>query len=344
MTVIAVTGVTGHLGACLVRQLIDQGHTVRGLVRSATKSIAGLEFEQFEGDVRDPYSLTKLVKGAELVYHLAAVISIVGPMDGLVHEVNVRGAANVAQAALRADVRRMVHVCSVHAFEQAPLDLAVDETRARVQGPEACAYDRSKAAGEAEVRKVVQEGLDAVIVHPSGVIGPFDFGPSRMGQVLIDLYERRLPGLVQGGFDWVDVRDVAGGIQKAAEQGRSNESYLLTGNYAPMAALADLAQSVTSVRPPRLTSPMWLARLGAPLMERVAKFTGTEPLYTSESLLALRANKVYSKTKSKAELDYRPRPLEHTIRDVYAWLAAHNMLTNPPPNLLPEQFGSVGLY
>ncbi len=344
MTVIAVTGVTGHVGACLVRQLIDQGHSVRGLVRAPAASIEGLDFEQVPGDVCDAATLPKLLEGAELVFHLAAVISITGPMDGLVDSVNVKGARNVAEAALRAGVRRMVHVCSVHAFQQEPLSQAVDEDRTRVHGRDTCAYDLSKAMGEAAVRKVVEQGRDAVVVHPSGVVGPFDFSPSRMGQVLLNLYERKLPGLVEGGFDWVDVRDVAAGIQQAAEHGRKNESYLLTGNYAPMAALADLAQAITGVRPPRLTSPMWLARLGAPVMERVAKLTRSEPLYTSESLLALRANKVYSKAKSSKELDYRPRPLEHTVRDVYGWFAARGMLKDPPPNLLAEQFGEVGLY
>lgn len=344
MTVIAVTGVSGHLGACLVRQLIDQGHTVRGLVHAATGSLDGLDFERFTGDVRDPASLDAWVQGAELLFHLAAVISIVGPMDGLVHAVNVVGAGNVARAALKAGVRRMVHVCSVHAFEQSPLDQPLTEDRTRVQGPQACAYDLSKAEGEAEIRKVVQEGLDAVIVHPSGVVGPFDYGPSRMGQVLMDLYHRKLPGLVRGGFDWVDVRDVVGGIQKAAEQGRTNESYMLSGNYAPMTSLAGLAQSVTGVAPPMMTSPMWLARMSAPVLHGAAKLMGKEPLYTAESLLALRANKVYDKTKSETELNYRPRPLEDSIRDAYGWLAANGMLTNPPANLLAEAFGKVALY
>lgn len=341
---VAVTGSNGHLGSCLVRQLLAQGHRVRALVRTANpESLGGLDIERVVGDVRNPEEMAAFVEGAEVVYHLAAVISIVGPMDGLVREVNVDGAANVGRSVLAAGCRRMVHVCSVHAFEQEPLDEPVDETRARVRHGHAPAYDVSKADGEAEIRELVDEGLDAVIVHPAGVIGPFDFGPSRMGMVFRDLYERRLPALMDGGFNWVDVRDVCTGVRAAAERGRTNESYILTGHYEPIVELAKIAESITGVRPPRLKSPMWLARLGAPVMEAAAKALGQEPLYTSESLTALRANTDYRHDKATAELGHQPRPLEQTVRDVYAWFAASGQLPDAPQALRPGAYGDVSL-
>lgn len=339
---VAVTGSNGHLGACLVRQLLAQGDQVRALVRTANpESLSGLDVERVVGDVRNAEEMAAFVEDAEVVYHLAAVISIVGPMDGLVREVNVDGAANVGRAALAAGCRRMVHVCSVHAFEQEPLDEALDETRARVRAGHAPAYDVSKADGEAEIRELVDDGLDAVIVHPAGVIGPYDFGPSRMGMVFRDLYERRLPALMEGGFNWVDVRDVCKGIRTAAQRGRTNESYILTGHYKPIVELAKIAESVTGVRPPRLQSPMWLARLGAPFMEAAAKALGKEPLYTSESLTALRANANYCHDKAAAELDHQPREIAQTVRDVYAWFAAEGQLPDAPKELQPSAYGDV---
>jgi dihydroflavonol-4-reductase len=344
MSLVAVTGATGHLGACLVRQLVQQGHRVRALVRGEPgATILPPEVETQPGDVRDPEAMRRLATGAEVVYHLAAMISIVGPMNGLVEEINVGGARTTARAALEAGVRRFVHVCSVHAFQQHPIDQPLDEDRARVVPGKAPAYDVSKAAGEAEVRALIAQGLDAVIVHPSGVIGPFDYRPSRMGQVFLDLYHRRMPGLVAGGFDWVDVRDVCRGIQAAAAHGRVGESYLLSGTYKRMVELGALVQEITGARPPRMTSPMWLARMSAPFMHTWARVRRAEPLYTSEALVALRGNPCYVRAKAERELGHRPRPIEATIRDGYAWFAAQERLTAAPAELLPDAYGPVSV-
>lgn len=327
MGLVMVTGANGHVGANMVRELLRRGEQVRVMVRrDDLEALRGLDVEVAKGDVRDPDSLMRAFEGVDLLYHLAALISIAGPMGGLVHETNVVGAANVARAALRRGVRRMVHFCSVHAFQQKPLDEPLDEDRARVVSERAAAYDRSKAAGEAEVRKVIAEGLDAVILHPSGVIGPHDYRPSRMGQVFLDLYNRRLPSLVEGGFDWVDVRDTVSTAIAAAERGRTNESYMMSGHYKTVGELAAMTESITGVPGPRFSSPQWLARIGAPFTEAWAKATDKEPLYTAESLEALRANRVYVRDKAARELGHDPRPTEDSIRDTYRWFAEHGRL------------------
>jgi dihydroflavonol-4-reductase len=340
--VAVVTGANGHVGACLVRELLARGQSVRAVVRGdGSPALHGLDIELVRGDVRDAASLDAAFAGADVVYHCAALISIVGPMDGLVHATNVVGARNAARAALKAGVRKFVHFCSVHAFDQEPLYAPLDETRARVRGPAAPAYDLSKAEGEAAVRSVIAEGLDAVILHPSGIIGPHDYRPSRMGTVLLDLFHRRLPSLVPGGFDFVDVRDVVGSAITASERGRTGESYLVTGHWHSVAEIAAMAQAHTGVAPPRLTSPMWLARLGAPFMERFASLTGREPLYTSESLLALRANRVYVRTKAAADLGHRPRPTRDSIRDAYRWFAENDRIPRSMLARLDSTEGSI---
>jgi dihydroflavonol-4-reductase len=333
MGLIVVTGATGHVGANLVRELLRRGERVRAIVleKDPPPALHGLDIECVPGDVRDPESLRRAFKGAEMLYHLAAQISIVGEMGGLVHATNVVGVRNVGVAALESGVRRMVHMCSVHAFQQEPLDEPLDETRARVTSKSAPAYDRSKAAGEAEVRALIAEGLDAVIVHPSGIIGPFDYQPSRMGHVFLDLYHRKLPSLLDGGFDWVDVRDVVAGSIAALERGRTGESYLLSGRWCSIGELARIAERLTGVKPPRFTSPRWLARIGAPFLEGWAKLRRQEPLYTAESLVALGANRNYVRTKSERELGHQPRPTEDSVRDVYRWFASHGRV---PPSLL----------
>ena len=347
MARVAVTGSSGHVGACLVRQLLEDGHQVRALIRSEKppRSLEGLDVEFVRGDICKPSSLRPLVDSVERVYHLAALISIVGPMGGKVRAVNVHGARNVGEAALEAGVKRMVHVSSVHAFELGVSTdgkpRTIDETHRRSREETCPAYDASKAAGETEIRKLVDKGLDAVIVHPAGVIGPFDFGPSRMGKVLVSLGNGRMPGLLGGGFDWVDVRDVSNGIRSAAEQGHTGESYILSGNFASIPDLAHVAGTVTGARVPKFVFPLGIANLFAPAAEAAAKLLQAEPLYTEESLMALRSDVRFDRSKAGDHLDYSARPLIDTLRDTYRWFAGQGRLRKPTSSLQPAQSVSV---
>jgi hypothetical protein len=216
----------------------------------------------------------------------------------------------------------MVHCSSVRAFVQEPLDEPLDETRAKVTSPSHPAYDRSKAAGEAEVRKVIAKGLDAVIVNPTAIIGPCDCGPSRMGRFFLGLYDRTVPTLIEGGCNWVDVRDVLAGILEAEARGRTGENYLLAGHWQSTTDLAALVEQVVGVRPPAFTCPMWLARAVAPVSMVYARMVGREVLFTTESLYALRANRHVLHDKATRELGYQPRPTLETVRDLYQWFAS----------------------
>ena len=317
-----VTGASGHVGANLVRTLLARGRRVRALIHNRARALDGLDLERLEGDVTDLESVRRLCEGASVIFHLAALISIDGPRGGEVERVNVQGTRNVAQVAHERGVR-MVHCCSVHAFCQSPLGQPLDETRARVawQDRRHPAYDQSKAEGERVVRALVAEGLDAVLLHPTGIIGPHDYELSRMGHVFTKLYHRTLPGIVAGGFNWVDVRDVVGALLACEDPARAlrNESYLLSGHWRSIAEVAATAHAITGVKPPRLSSPMWLARASAPFMTAWARLTKTEPLYTNESLQALRANRVIVSDKAKRAFGFEARPFAQSVYDVYAW-------------------------
>jgi len=324
---VVVTGASGHVGANLMRALLERGDNVRALVYERAAALEGLDVERVRGDVLDADSLARVFEGAERVYHLAAIISIDGDRGGAVPAVNVRGARNVAEAALAAGVQRLVHCSSIHAFDQKPHDQPLDETRSRSdQRRGHPAYDVSKARGEREVRAVIERGLDAVIVNPTAIIGPNDFEGSKMGRVFLDLVRRALPTLIDGGFDWVDVRDVCAGMIAAGDRGRTGESYLLGGRYASVRELADIVHGATGIRPPRATSPMWLARIGAPFVVAAGRITGREPLYTGEALRALRANRNILVTKARDELGYRVRSLEQTVHDALSWYVASGRL------------------
>ena len=337
---VVVTGASGHIGANLVRMLLDRPGRVRVLVHRNTMPLEGLDIEVFSGDVLDFESLRAAFEGVDIVYHLAAVISIVGDPDGRVRSVNVAGVENVARAALMCGVRRMVHCSSVHSFDMRQATGTLDETARRVADDPGrhAAYDRSKAEGERRVRAVIDEGLDAVIVHPTSVIGPYDFEPSRMGQVFVNLHRRRLPSLVEGGFDFVDVRDVAQGIIAAAEHGARGESYLLSGEHHRIPAIAAMAEAITGKKAPRLTVPVWVARLGTPVMKVAARLTRSEPLYTSEALAAIHRSPTVGHAKASRDLGYTPRPTEETVRDTYRWFAATGRL--PADTVLGDRPGA----
>src|SRR5262249_16821532 len=189
---------------------------------------------------------------------------------------NVYGVRNVVNACLKNKVRRLLHFSSIHAFDAAPHDQPIDERRPINNGDGVPPYDRSKAAGDRELRPGIQPGLAAVTVTPTAILGPDDYGPSRMGRVLLDLYHRRLPALIEGGFDWVDVRDVVAGAIAAAEKAKTGEKFLLAGQHRTVAQLAALVEELTGRRAPRLVAPMWLARVGAPFAQTAARAFGKE--------------------------------------------------------------------
>jgi dihydroflavonol-4-reductase len=325
-----VTGASGHVGGNLVRALLDRGAKVRAVVRDQEVGLGGLrglDVERVVADVRDEASLARAFAGAEVVIHLAAVISITGDHGGLVTDTNVRGVRNVASAARAAGVRRMVHTSSIHAFKIAERSRTIDEASPRAAPPESGAYDLSKAAGEAELRAVIAAGLDAVVVNPTGIVGPNDFGPSRMGRVLLQLAQRRLPSLVEGGFDFVDVRDVVSGILAALERGRTGENYILGGHWHSFNELAAMVTAATGAPPPPFTTPTWMVKLGLPFVAAHGRLVGQEPLYTRESLAAAAACRQISHRKAEVELGHRPRPLAETVRDTCAWFESTGALS-----------------
>lgn len=316
---VVVTGATGHVGANLVRALLDAGRKVRVLVRDDVRALEGLDVERVEGDVRDRGSLDRAFAGAEVVYHLAARISITGPQGGLVEAVNVEGVRNATAAALAAGVKRFIHFASIHAFEQLPMDEPLDETRTLVTPP-APSYDVTKAEGIRVVQAAVAEGLNAVVVCPTAVLGPHDYKGSRMGLTIRKLSMGKMPGTVDGGFDWVDVRDIVAGAMAAERQGGKGEIYLLGGAWTSVAELAKVIEEVTGRKAPGFCSPLWLASVGAPFSVAWAKITGTEPLFTLEALHALKqGNRTISTAKAARDLGYRPRPLSETLRAAVDW-------------------------
>lgn len=317
-----VTGATGMVGNNLVRKLLELGRTVRVLVHKKNRdSLQGLKVETHFGDVLEPENLTAAMDGVSSVFHLAAAVSIDGQHDAHMKRVNVEGTANVAAACLRAEVDRLVHFSSIHALSWLPIDLPIDERRELALDPRKhLAYDRSKAEGERAVLAEIQNGLDAVILNPVGIIGPNDFEPSPTGEFLHQLIHRQLPGLVKAGYFWVDVRDVAQAAVAAESRGRCGERYILHSQYATFKSIAGWVQETSGSRPPLLNLPIWTAKAVAPMVVAYSRLRGIRPLVTPEAIQIICCHQKVSTSKAVDELGFRPRPIRETIVDTVGWL------------------------
>lgn len=319
---VAVTGASGHIGLNLTAKLRKLGHEVRAFfhTRDDIDLFKQWNLECHKIDIRDPKTLSQAFKDCEIVYHLAGKISIDGDQNGIVTTTNIDGAKNVAQAALSQGVRRMVHVSSIHAFNRFPRDAILNETRPRANDKYHSAYDRSKAAGEAAVREVIQQGLDAVIIHPVGVIGPLDYLPSYMGKGLLAYYQKKILTNIEGGFNWVHMDDVVDMMIAAADKGRCNESYIIAGHWHSVKSVANMVELITGVKTPRLSCPLWLAKIGLPPQQLWWNLKKQSPLYTYESLAALKSFRKIDDSKARQELGHHPRPIEAAIYQLFSWL------------------------
>ena len=224
---------------------------------------------------------------------------------------------------LRLGIRKMIHFSSIHALSYRPRAEAIDEGRLLALTPDHAAYDYSKALAEREVLAGVDQGLNAVILNPVGVIGPYDFAPSALGESLLQIHHRELPGLVKGGFYWVDVRDVALAAILAEHKGRMGERYIIHSEYQTIPQLALWVKAVTGVKLPRLSSPIWLAYVVSPFMKYWSILTGKRPLFTRQSIEILRCHQVIKSTKARDELGFTARSVEESVRDALRWFAAH---------------------
>jgi len=315
----SVTGASGHVGVNLTRALISRGSRVRVLSHTSNLGLEGLPVDYCRGDVGDIDSLVKAFDGVRVVYHLAAHISLLMNDWPRCAEVNIEGTRNVIEACRRSGVQRLVHFSTIHALCSEPLDIPIDESRPYVSSPHAPPYDRSKAAGEKLVRRAFDEGFNAIIINPTGVIGPFDYRPSHFGQALIQIASGRMPVLIEGGFDWVDARDVAEWAIKAEEVAAPGSSYLLSGHWLSIRDIASIAAGIMGNRVPALVCPMAMARACAPIITAASGLAGARPVFTTVSLDALAGNRNVSHAKATSELGYAPRPIRETIDDTIKW-------------------------
>lgn len=329
---VVVTGATGHIGNVLVRQLLSRGEKVRVVIPPAedVTPLDGLKVEIVEGDVRKIDSLIKAVAGSDVVYHLAGIISILPGKNELLYQVNVVGTKNVVAACIKTGVKRLVYTSSIHAIEEPAQGTMIDETFPCNPDKLPRGYARSKAQATLAVLKGVEQGLDAVIVYPTGVTGPYDYRISEMGQLIIDFVNGDLKAYVDGAYDFVDVRDVATGIILACEKGRCGESYILSGEQITVHELLLMLQEITGVKAPSFRIPIRLARIAAKVAPLYYSLTKTKPRFTTYSIDVLASNSLISSEKARRELGYSTRSIRQSVADAFLWFKETGRLSPSP--------------
>ncbi len=331
---VLVTGVSGFVGSAVARDLVLAGYHVRGLVRSSSRldNLAGLDVETATGDLRDPVSLERAMRGCSGVFHVAADYRLWTLDPEAMYASNVEGSRHVLDAARKSDVSRIVYTSSVatlglHA-DGTPSDEDTPVTLAEMIGP----YKRSKFLAEQAVEDLAREwNLDVVTVHPAAPVGPRDIKPTPTGRMVLDAARGRMPAYVDTGLDIVHVDDVATGHRLAFEQGERDRHYILGGKNLSLRDILGQVAGITGRRRPWVRMPHAAVLPVAYLAEGWARFSRNEPSITVAGAKLARKHMYFSHQRAQDELGYRPRPAHQALVDAVDWFAAHGYLHHAKP-------------
>jgi nucleoside-diphosphate-sugar epimerase len=329
---ILVTGASGHLGANLARRLVREGAELRLLARPSTDraSFEGVPAEIVEGDLTDPASCRRAVRGVRRIYHCAAQISTHYGAEQSIFRNNVLGTRNLLRAALEAGAERVVVSGSFSATGHR-VDRPTDESEPFNPLEPHLPYAFTKAAVEHEGLKACVEGLPVVVAVSCAILGPYDFKPSRMGRVLQRFARGRIVAYAPGGFEFVAACDIVEGHLLAMAKGRSGQKYIFSTRFATFDEIMDVFARVTGRGKPPLRLPPRLmdvaAHLAEPLMRRF--LPGTPQLLTPAAIRLLSLGRRVDCAKARQELGYQPTDIETAIEDAYSWFVATGRIAGP---------------
>lgn len=334
--VFLVTGAAGFLGGTVVRQLVDEGEKVRAFVLAGDPAIKFIpkEVEVVEGDLTDIDSLEPLFcvpEGVKTVMlHIASFISVKPDFDQRLIDINVNGCKNIIDLCLRhPECEKMVYCSSIGAIPEQPMGTPIAEVDYFNEYKVVGWYSKSKAMASQEVLDAVHHrGLNACIVHPSGIMGPGDYAMGDITRTLIDILNGEMPSGVDGTFNIVDVRDLAAGCIAAVDKGRCGECYILANEVIAFRDFANMAIAECGGESIKMFIPIGMAGVMGSVMEAAAKITGDEPLLTSFNIYNLARNNEFNTTKAREELGYTTRPYNETIHDMVSWLIEQGALEN----------------
>lgn len=328
--VFVITGANGHLGSTIVRLLSKDDVELRALVleNDNCEVIEKLGCKIYRGNICNKEDVVKLFEGVEdkqiVFIHCAGLISISSKVSDLVYNVNVLGTRNVVDCCVenKDKVLKFVYISSVHAIKENK-DV-IKETNDFSDEYVVGEYAKTKALATKYVLESNKRGLDYIVIHPSGIIGPFDMGHGNMTELISDYLNNKLTACVVGGYDFVDVRDVAKGIINSINSDKVNECYILSNKYYKVIEILNIVSEQAKHRRIKTILPMWFAKFTAPLSELYYKIRKKSPLYSAYSLYTLSSNSHFSHEKADKEIGYKTRDMNETIKDTVEWLRINN--------------------
>jgi dihydroflavonol-4-reductase len=339
-----VTGATGFIGSHIVRALLASGRVVRCLVRPASprRNLDGLRLDLAEGDLGNPSSLEKSLRGIDVVYHCAADYRLWSPDPRELYRNNVEGTDNLLRAAAEAGVRRIVYTSSVGALAPGgPSSLTDEATPVRLEQLVGH-YKRSKYLAERCADAWVARGLPVVIVNPSTPVGEGDIKPTPTGQIVVDFLNRRLPAYVDTGLNLVDVRDVAMGHLLAAERGRPGQRYILGHRNISLRDLFLAMEGISGLPAPSLRLPHFVPIAFAAAATALARVRGRPPRVSFEAARLARHYMFFEGSKAVRELGMPQSPIESALGRAMIWFCEEGYVQQPAAPLAAARRAVAG--
>ena len=322
-----VTGAAGFLGSHVTRQLVARGDEVRVLLRasSTNRAIADLSLEYVTGDLRDPASLDRAMKGVKRVFHVAADYRLWAKRKQDIYDSNVGGTKNLLDAAKRAGVEQLIYTST-------DATIAVDRPQHPNEFTDAKLeemvghYKRSKWMAEREVLDAAKSGLPVIVAMPTTPVGPWDWKPTPTGKIVLDFLNGKMPGYVATGLNFVGVEECAAGHLLIAEKGKVGERYLLGGENLTLKGMLDLLAKITGLRAPMLKIPHGLA-LGVAYANTVfSRLVGREPGIPIEGVKIARHMMFVDCSRAQRELGFKAGPVSAALERAVRWYEANGYI------------------
>lgn len=325
-----ITGAAGHLGSTLVRKLLELEKNIRALVLPDEKNIPEGDIEVCYGDIRNKESLTTFFDNPQnndlILIHCAGIVTIATKYVKNVYDVNVTGTKNIVDLSQKHMVKKLVYVSSVEAIPEKKKGEIISEITAFNPDDVVGLYAKTKSEATSFVLEAAKKGLNACVVQPTGIAGPFDQGEGPFTTLVIEYYKGHLTSAVTGGFDFVDVRDVAKGIIACVEKGRPGQVYILSNKYFTIKEILYMLHQITGKKEIKRFLPLWFLKIVAAPAEAYYKILKRPPLFTIASIKTIHTNARYSHEKANLELGYSTRDMKETLTDTINWLKENQRL------------------
>ncbi|MFK0730995.1 MAG: hopanoid-associated sugar epimerase [Gloeotrichia echinulata GP01] len=318
-----VTGGTGFIGAHLVRLLLQEGYTVKALVRPSSnlENLRGLEVEIVSGDLNDP-NLWKQMLGCQYLFHVAAHYSLWQTDRELLYRHNVEGTRNVLDAAQKAEIERSVYTSSVAAIGVGESGKVVDETHQSPLNKLVGDYKKSKFLAEQAAMQAAAAGQQIVVVNPSSPIGPLDIKPTPTGDIILRFLRRQMPFYMDTGLNFIDVRDVVRGHLLALQLGKSGDRYILGYQNLPLKELLEQLAHLTGIKAPQQAVPAWLPLSVAWVDEKILAPLGKLPSVPLDGVRMAQQPMYYDASKAVRELGLPQSSLTTALKDAVDWFVS----------------------